>query len=48
MIALAIALAEAGFARRSLSAGGAGPFEGPEYSDGFACRSQSAGGLGTL
>jgi hypothetical protein len=46
----AIALAEAGFARRSQSAGGSGPFEGPEYSDlaeaGFARRSQSAGGSG--
>jgi hypothetical protein len=30
----AIAVAEAGFARRSQSAGGAGPFEGPAYSDG--------------
>jgi hypothetical protein len=28
------ALAEAGFARRSQSAGGAGHFEGPAYSDG--------------
>ena len=45
-LALAIALAQAGFARRSQCAGGAEPFEGSAVHVGFARRSQCAGGAG--
>jgi hypothetical protein len=46
LFALAIALAEAGFARRSQNGGGAEPFEGSAVHVGFARRSQSAGASG--